>query len=105
VLLVLFLLTGCLSIPRDQEPPLYASKELFVACQAADVGTTLYALHLGAVEMNPFGLWFILGLKVWVSFQRYRLDKEINEEGGGIVLNVIACSPIPNNVNVINKLR
>lgn len=104
LLLVLFL-SGCLSIPRDQEPPFYASKELFVACQGADVATTLYALHLGALEMNPLGLWFILGLKALVTYNRYRLDKEINEEGGGIVLNVIACSPIPNNVNVIKQLR
>lgn len=103
--LVILLLSGCLSVPRDREPPFYASKELFVACEAADVGTTLYALHLGALEMNPFGLWIILGLKAIVTYNRYRLDKQINEEGGGIVLNVIACSPIPNNVNVIKQLR
>jgi len=104
-LLVVLLLSGCLSIPRDQEPPFYASKELFVACQAADVGTTWYALAHGAVEMNPVGIWIALGLKALVSYKRYSLDKQINEEGGGIVLNVIACTPVINNVHVIEKLR
>lgn len=105
VTLLLVLLSGCLSVPRDQEPPFYASKELFVACEAADVGTTWYALAHGAVELNPLGLVFILGLKAIVTYNRYRLDKEINEEGGGIVLNVIACAPVINNVNVIKHLR
>lgn len=102
-LLAAIFLSGCLSIPRDQDPPFYASKELFVACQVADVGTTWYALHLGAVELNPLGFLLIGGIKLLAIILRYKRDKDINEEGGGIVLNVIACAPVVNNVLVIKK--
>lgn len=76
-----------------------------VACEAADVATTWYALAHGAVEANPLGLGFIAILKVVAVMQRYKYDKEINEEGGGIVINAIACLPVVNNLSVIKSLK
>jgi hypothetical protein len=96
-------LSGCVSFPQDKVP-FYASKEGMVACQAADVGTTWYALAHGAVEMNPLGIGLILVLKAVAIVGRYKYDQEINEQGAGITLNVISCLPVVNNLQVIRSL-
>src|SRR5258708_1867102 len=104
LLFILVWLSGCVSFPQDKVP-FYASKEGMVACQTADVATTAYALHLGAVELNPLGIGFILVLKGLAIVSRYKYDKEINEQGAGIALNVISCLPVVNNIKVIEELK
>lgn len=76
-----------------------------MACQAADVATTWYAIAHGAVEMNPLGIGFIIVMKAVAVVGRYKYDKEINEQGAGITLNVVSCLPVVNNLNVIKELK
>lgn len=102
-LFIICLLSGCVSFPQDQQP-FYASKEGMVACQAADVATTWWALAHGAVELNPIGIGFILVMKAVAVVGRYKYDKEINEQGAGITLNVVSCLPVVNNLNVMRSL-
>ena len=99
-------LSACVAFQPGEKPPLYASKELFAACEVADAATTWYAVHiLGAVELNPAGLALIGGLKVLVVWMRYDKDEQINQEGGGVLLNAIACVPPVLNLRTIVELR
>lgn len=97
-------MSGCVSFPQDKVP-FYASKEGMLACEVADAGTTWLALSHGAVELNPLGIGFILVMKVIAVASRYKYDKEINAEGGGIIINTIACLPVVNNVNVLRNIK
>lgn len=99
-------MSGCVYVKPDEPVPFYASKELMAACEVADVGTTVYAIHwLGAVELNPLGLVAIFAIKGYALYRRYHYDKEIGQEGAGLILNTIACAPVINNVTVIKELR
>lgn len=105
LLVLLFFLSGCVVVPQGQDAPWYASEGLFDACQGADVATTLYAVAHGAVELNPLGLPLIIALKGLVVWMRHDKDDEIKAEGGGVVLNIISCAPVINNLKVIKELK
>lgn len=57
VILLIFLLSGCATVGTitDAAPDVAKSPTTFLACKAADVGLTAYALHTGLfIEKNPF---------------------------------------------------
>lgn len=77
------------------------SKEVFVGCQVLDVATTVRALRLSstAYEMNaiPLPALFVLKLALAVWVWRSNFWEETHP-APRIVINALACSPIPGNL-------
>ena len=84
------------------------SRELAVVCQAADAGTTYYALTHGAVEVNPIlaglGPWGIVALKAFLAYALWVYHEEIGKPTTTLI-NVMTCGVAVHNYGVIKGLR
>jgi len=97
MLLILAALSGCGGLQ---------SKEVAIACQVADAGTTVYAKHIGAVEDNPLipnnnVLVLFKAALIWLFITQW--DKM--DDFGRAAATIISCAPVANNLNVIREQR
>jgi len=86
------------------------SRELMATCQTLDTATTLYALHLGAVETNGFVAFFtahpalfviMKGALTWWMWTSWdEIDPPIK-----VTINVISCYPVPGNIRTIRQQK
>ena len=91
--------TGCASVGD-----VVTSKEVFVACRAADIATTKIAMAEGAYEMSSFPFPILVVLNIVVSIWAWHTWDQIDTAGKAIA-NTISCLPVVNNVNVINQMK
>ena len=103
----LFTLNGCAVLE---------SKKLFAACRVGDVATTIKADKLGGHEMNPIMRPFVNGAWFGVKYIKFITVQGLIVVGfwnywGSIrqdlkpAINIISCSPIPNNIKVIHDQK
>jgi hypothetical protein len=101
--LSLVFLTGCASL--DKATDAMATRKTAVVCQAADLGTTAYALHVGAVEMNfiPIPALFALklGLMAWIWWGTTDESWALSDKSTRIFVSALGCIPAASNINVI----
>jgi hypothetical protein len=88
----------------DKVAAVTGSKEVFAACEVADILTTWKALALGATEMSAFPFGLLVLLHAGVVWVRYHYDDQI-DKGGGTVVNILACLPLINNIQVIKQQK
>jgi hypothetical protein len=94
-LILVVVLQGCAALQ---------SKEVAIACQVADVGTTMYGKHIGAVETNPLvpnnnALLFIKAAIVALLWTQW--DK-MDDFGRGAA-TILSCLPVGNNIAAIRE--
>lgn len=85
-----------------------AEKEVVVGCQTADAVTTIYAMHHGAVELNPIPFPLLMALKVFIivwALKHTEEEWEKEDKGARAVIAVAGCAPAVNNLNVIRSLK
>ena len=88
------------------------SKAAVVGCQAADAGTTLHALDLGARERNPFVDWLLkefgpggfIAAKVGVTLLFLQVYPEISSDLV-LLVNGVTCAVAAHNALVAQQLE
>lgn len=92
-MLVLAALAGC---------SMLASKEVAVGCQVADIATTARALHLSATayETNALPIPLLFAFKIALAVYIWKSDWDKAPEEPRIIVNALACAPIPGNLKV-----
>jgi hypothetical protein len=96
------MLAGCTAL---------ASREAVVVCQAADTGTTLYGLSLGARETNPVVRWILdhfgkegfVAVKAGVTLAVLHYYPVISQDLLAVA-DGITCAAAANNLRVARKL-
>lgn len=103
LVLVVIALSGC---------SVLESRGLFAACRAADTVTTIQVIRAGGVEQNPIlrqvvmgHHWFLFvaiqaGITWFVWDRWHDIPKTLQP-----AVNVIACTPVPNNIAVLREQR
>ena len=94
-ILSMLLLSGCAQL---------ASDGAIIGCQAADVGTTAYALRHGAVEANPLlqnmNIGTMLAVKALLAWGIVTFVPK-QDVVARSTLNVLACGTAIHNINVV----
>ena len=105
--LLLSLLSGCATVADTA-----GSKEVFTACKAADVATTIAVLGKGGSEANPlmasviksWGYAGLIGVSVglvWLVWEFYDSVPQPVRVG----LNVVQCGVVAHNVGVLGSMH
>jgi len=79
-----------------------------VGCQVADAATTMYALHTGAIELNPIPIPVLLALKVFIivwALDHTKEQWETESEGARATIALAGCLPAASNLNVIRQMH
>lgn len=103
-ILILLLLSGCATLQDVAVSP-----NTTAVCSAADVATTAFALHHGAVESNPviklllkpFGIFGYAAFSGFIVYEIYEHYKEIPPAEMGAV-NGIRCGAAISNLRFIH---